>query len=70
MRRYFEVEEALAKNPTNRALRRKFNELKKYQHFLEKDAERSFRHEALRQARRALEPKPPEPNKKTPRTNE
>ena len=70
MRRYFEVKAALAKKPTNRALRREFKELKKYQDFLEKDAERNFRHEALRQARRALEPKPPEPNKKTPRSKE
>ena len=70
MGRYFEVEAALAKKPTNRALRREFKELKKYQDFLEKDAERNFRHEALRQARRALEPKPPEPNKKTPRSKE
>ena len=70
MRRYFEVEAALAKKPTNRALRREFKELKKYQDFLEKDAERNFRHEAQRQARRALEAKPPEPNKKTPRSKE
>src|SRR6516164_485378 len=70
MGRYFEVEAALAKKPTNRALRREFKELKKYQDFLEKDAERNFRHEAMRQARRALEPKPPEPNKKTPRSKE
>jgi len=70
MRRYFEVEDALAKNPTNRALRREFKELKKYQDFFEKDAERNFRHEALRQARRALEAKPSEPNKKTPRSKE
>jgi hypothetical protein len=64
MERYFEVREALAKEPTNRALRREFKELKKYQDFLEKDAERNFRHEALRQARRAHEAKPPEPNKR------
>ena len=64
--RYFEVRDALAKKPTNRALRREFKELKKYQDFLKKDSERNFRHEALRQARRALEAKPPEPNKKTP----
>jgi hypothetical protein len=68
--RYFEVRDALAKKPTNRALRREFKELKKYQDFLEKDAERNFRHEAMRQARRALEAKPPEPNKKTPRSKE
>ncbi len=70
MGRYFEVEAALAKKPTNRALRREFKELKKYQDFLKKDAERKAWHEALRQARRALEAKPPEPNKKTPRIKE
>jgi hypothetical protein len=70
MGRYFEVEAALAKEPTNRALRREFKELKKYQDFLKKDAERNARHEAMRQARRALEAKPPEPNKKTPRIKE
>jgi len=70
MRRYFEVEAALAKKPTNRALRREFKELKKYQDFLKKDAERITNHEAQRQARRALEAKPPEPNKKTPRVKE
>ena len=58
MRRYFEVEDALAKKPTNRALRREFKELKKYQDFFEKDAERNVRHEALRRFRRALEAKP------------
>jgi acyl carrier protein phosphodiesterase len=55
--RYFEVEAALAKEPTNRALRREFNELKKYQDFLKKDAERNARHEALRLSWRALEAK-------------
>ena len=70
MRRYFEVEAALAKKPTNRALRREFKELKKYPDFLKKDAERNARHEAMRQARRALAAKPPEPNKKTPRSKE
>jgi hypothetical protein len=64
MGRYFEVREALAKEPTNRALRREFKELKKCQDFLKNDAERNARHEALRQARRALEAKPPEPNKR------
>ena len=58
MGRYFEVKAALAKEPTNRALRREFKELKKYQDFLKNDAERNARHEALRQARRALEAKP------------
>ena len=62
--RYFEVKAALAEKPTNRALRREFKELKKYQDFLKKDSERNARREALRQARRALEAKPPEPNKR------
>jgi len=70
MRRYFEVEAALAKEPTNRALRREFKELKKYPDFLKKDAERITRHEAQRQSRRALDAKPPKPNKKTPRVKE
>jgi hypothetical protein len=70
MRRYFEVEATLAKEPTNRALRREFKELKKSLDFLKKDSERNARHEALRQARRALEAKPAEPNKKTPRIKE
>src|SRR6516225_565517 len=68
--RYFEVRDALAKKPTNRALRREFKELKKYTDFLDKEAERNARHEEMRQARRALEAKPPEPNKKTPRSKE
>src|SRR5258707_6885610 len=61
-RRYFEVEAALAKDPTNRALRREFKELKKYQEFLKKDAERIERQEALRLSRRAVETKPHEPH--------
>ncbi len=60
--RYLEVEAALAKDPTNRALRREFKELKKYQEFLEQDSERMQRHEALRLSRRALETKPHKPN--------
>jgi hypothetical protein len=70
MGRYFEVRDALTKKPTNRALRREFKELKKYQDFLKKDFDRDARREALRQSRRALEAKPPEPNKKTPRAKE
>ena len=62
MERYFKVEAALAKKPTNRALRREFKELKKVYEFLEKDSERMRRHEALQFARRALETKSPEPD--------
>lgn len=60
MPRYFEVEAALAKEPSNRELKREFEELKKYNDFLKEDAERNARHKALRLARRTLEPKPPE----------
>jgi uncharacterized protein with von Willebrand factor type A (vWA) domain len=60
--RYFEVEAALAKEPTNGALKREFKELKKYHEFLTKDSERILRHEALRLSRRALETKPHKPN--------
>jgi hypothetical protein len=62
MARYFEVEAALAKEPTNSALRQEFKELKKYHDFLKKDAERILRHEALRVSRRELEAKPPKRN--------
>ena len=65
LQRYFEVEGALAKDPTNSSLRREFKELKKYVDFLKEDSERRIRHEALRQSRRALEAKPAEPNKAT-----
>jgi uncharacterized protein DUF5681 len=62
MRRYFEVEAAVAKDPTNRTLRREFKELEKYYEFLKQDSERIERHEALRLSRRALETKPHEPH--------
>ena len=64
MGRYLKVKAALAKEPTKRALRREFNELKKYYDFLKKDSERITRHEALRESRRALEAKPPGPKAK------
>ena len=65
LQRYFEVEKALKKDPTNRKLRREFQELKKYHDFFEQDAERHARHEALRLSWRALRPKPPEPEDDT-----
>jgi hypothetical protein len=61
MLRYFEVEAALKKDPTNKALKREFKELKKYQEFLREDSDRMLRHEALRLSRGALDPKPDEP---------
>lgn len=66
MRRYFEVEAALKKEPTNRELRREFKELKKYYDFLKQDSERIARHEALRLSRLALRgQKPLEPENDT-----
>jgi hypothetical protein len=49
---------ALAKDPKNRELRTELKELRKYYEFLQKVFERNARHTALRQSRRALEPKP------------
>ena len=60
IRRYFEVEAALEKEPANRELRREFKELKKYWDFLKSDSDRNIRHEALRRARRALQKPEPE----------
>jgi len=53
--RYFEVEAALKKEPKNQALVREFKILKAYHDFLTSDAERNFRHEALRISRRTLQ---------------
>jgi hypothetical protein len=70
MRRYFEVEAALKKDPSNRKLRREFKELKKYYDFLKDDAARNIRLEALRLSRQAPEPKPPETEDDTPETED
>jgi len=66
MPRYLEVVEALKKDPSNRALRRELKELKKYLDFLKDDSERNTRHVALRPSRRALQPKPAEPEDDNP----
>jgi hypothetical protein len=66
MPRYLEVVEARKKDPSNRALRREYKELKKYLDFLKDDSERNIRHEALRLSRRRPEPKSPEPEDDTP----
>ena len=55
--RYFEVQQALSKDPANLALKRELKELKKYYEFFKKDSERMQRREALRLSRRALEAK-------------
>jgi hypothetical protein len=51
--RYFEVKEALSKDPTNRELKREVKKLKIWPDLLLKDAERNIRHEALRLSRQA-----------------
>jgi Family of unknown function (DUF5681) len=61
MPRFFEVEAALKQQPKNTKLRREYKELKKYPEFLQKDAERNSRLEALRLAQ-ALETEPAEPD--------
>lgn len=58
--RYFELERVLAQDPKNRELRKEFKELQKYYDFVKKSSERAKRHEALRQSRHALKPKPAE----------
>ena len=59
MPRLMKVAKALDKDPTNRELRREYNELKECFDFLKKDRSRIIRHDVLRQSRRALEAKPP-----------
>jgi hypothetical protein len=53
--RYFEVEEALKRDPSNRALRQELRELKKYYDFLMDDAAQNLRRKALRLSREALQ---------------
>ena len=63
VRRYLEVEEALKKDPSNRALRQELRELKKYYDFLMEDFARNIRLKALRQSRDALaKPEPEDDN--------
>ena len=68
MLRYFEVEAALKKDRTNKALKREFKELKQYYEFLRRDSDRTLRHEALQLSRAAVRPKPQEPNEAIPET--
>jgi len=57
-RRYFKVEAALKKDPTNHKVRREFKELKRHNDFLKKDAERNTRRVAQRLSRHVLKLKP------------
>jgi hypothetical protein len=58
MLRYFEVKDALSKDPTNREFKREFKSLKMLHDFLHEDAERNFRLEALRLSRQANQQPP------------
>ena len=52
--RYFEVQEALKKDPKNAQLKHELAGLKRLVNFMKKESERSARHEARKQARQAL----------------
>jgi hypothetical protein len=52
--RLFEVEAALAKDPTNNALKKEKKDLQRYKHFFRMITERRLRYEELRQCREAL----------------
>jgi hypothetical protein len=64
--RYLDVEKALKEDPTNRALKREFKELKKYHDFLKDEYNRTIRHKAIRLSRGALDTKPQKPKKASP----
>jgi hypothetical protein len=68
--RYFEVAAALKSDPSNRELRRELKDLQKYMNFLQADAARNFRREALRLSREALKQKPTEPKTAEPKVLE
>jgi hypothetical protein len=65
LRRYNEVEAELAKEPTNRELRREFKELKECRQIIEEESERMQRHKVRRALEAKLhEPKPAVPGSK------
>jgi hypothetical protein len=59
--RLFKLAAKLDRNPSDKALRREFDELMEIYAFVKKDAERLNRHVILRHARRTLNPEPPQP---------
>jgi hypothetical protein len=62
--RFFEVESALAKDPTSSALKKEMIDLQKYKDFLEGGVERRIRHESLRQVREGFKRSSPKPKLK------
>lgn len=61
--RYLRLAKKLDKDPTNRALRREYDDLNELYKIAAKETKRLNRHQSLREARRASKPKPPEPKK-------
>jgi hypothetical protein len=66
LRRYFEIDEELASDPSNRVLKLEKRELQKYLDFMKMMAERRARHEAARLGREALNRKTKEERRKPP----
>jgi hypothetical protein len=64
LRRLFEVESALAKDPTNNALKKEMKHLQMYVDFLRRSNERRLRHEELRRCREALKGPSQKPKRK------
>ena len=69
LRRYFEIDEELASDPTNKALKREKRELQKYFDLMKMVGERRLRHEAARLSREALNRKTKEERRRPPRKN-
>jgi hypothetical protein len=65
LRRLFEVESALAKEPANKALKKELKDLQIYKDFFERGAERRLRLEVLRRSREALKGASEEAKQKT-----
>jgi hypothetical protein len=64
LKRLFEVEAALAKDPTNNALKKEMKDLQMYKNFFRMIAERRIRLEELRQCREALKGLSQKPKRK------
>jgi hypothetical protein len=58
LRRYFEIEAQLKKDPKNRALKKELAEHKGYWEYVKKERERNIRRLALEQSRQAMKPRP------------
>jgi hypothetical protein len=65
LRRYFEIEERLKKDPKNPALKKELAKYREYLEYIQKQGERNIRRLALEQSRQAMKPRPAN-RKKTP----